>query len=83
MGSPVVLGIAARAHVHAFGPVVRQAWESAGLRTADIGAMTATVADLLVRAGAEPAPPEVSIDPSAPLEYAAPHPVARRAGLAA
>ncbi|MEH0430327.1 hypothetical protein QBB34_29235 [Streptomyces stelliscabiei] len=30
---------------------------------------------LLVRAGAEPAPLDVSIDPSAPLEYASLHPV--------
>lgn len=37
----------------------------------DNGAMIAAVGDLLVRAGAEPAPLNVSIDPSAPLEYAA------------
>ncbi|MFD7874067.1 tRNA (adenosine(37)-N6)-threonylcarbamoyltransferase complex transferase subunit TsaD [Streptomyces sp. NPDC059766] len=42
----------------------------------DNGAMIAAVGDLLVRAGAEPAPLNVSIDPSAPLEYAALHPVA-------
>ncbi|MFE3383028.1 hypothetical protein ACFXMP_44875, partial [Streptomyces anulatus] len=36
----------------------------------DNGAMIAAVGDLLVRSGAEPAPLEVSIDPSAPLEYA-------------
>ncbi|MEU3415035.1 tRNA (adenosine(37)-N6)-threonylcarbamoyltransferase complex transferase subunit TsaD [Streptomyces sp. NPDC006658] len=42
----------------------------------DNGAMIAAVGDLLVRAGAEPAPWDVSIDPSAPLEYAALHPVA-------
>ncbi|MGW4272348.1 tRNA (adenosine(37)-N6)-threonylcarbamoyltransferase complex transferase subunit TsaD [Streptomyces seoulensis] len=42
----------------------------------DNGAMIAAVGDLLVRAGAEPAPLDVSIDPSAPLEYAALHPVA-------
>ncbi|MEV5982923.1 tRNA (adenosine(37)-N6)-threonylcarbamoyltransferase complex transferase subunit TsaD [Streptomyces sp. NPDC052114] len=41
----------------------------------DNGAMIAAVGDLLVRAGAEPAPLNVSIDPSAPLEYAALHPV--------
>ncbi|EPH43568.1 tRNA (adenosine(37)-N6)-threonylcarbamoyltransferase complex transferase subunit TsaD [Streptomyces aurantiacus] len=40
----------------------------------DNGAMIAAVGDLLVRAGAEPAPLDVSIDPSAPLEYAALHP---------
>lgn len=48
----------------------------------DNGAMIAAVGDLLVRAGAEPAPLEVSIDPSAPLEYAALHPVARAARAA-
>ncbi|MET8556536.1 tRNA (adenosine(37)-N6)-threonylcarbamoyltransferase complex transferase subunit TsaD [Streptomyces sp. NPDC004959] len=42
----------------------------------DNGAMIAAVGDLLVRAGAEPAPLDVSIDPSAPLEYAALNPVA-------
>ncbi|ELS57808.1 tRNA (adenosine(37)-N6)-threonylcarbamoyltransferase complex transferase subunit TsaD [Streptomyces viridochromogenes] len=42
----------------------------------DNGAMIAAVGDLLVRAGAEPAPLDVSIDPSAPLEYAILHPVA-------
>lgn len=36
----------------------------------DNGAMIAAVGDLLVRAGTEPAPLEVSVDPSAPLEYA-------------
>ncbi|MEU4170699.1 tRNA (adenosine(37)-N6)-threonylcarbamoyltransferase complex transferase subunit TsaD [Streptomyces sp. NPDC026665] len=41
----------------------------------DNGAMIAAVGDLLVRAGAEPAPWDVSIDPSAPLEFAALHPV--------
>ncbi|WP_432015021.1 tRNA (adenosine(37)-N6)-threonylcarbamoyltransferase complex transferase subunit TsaD [Streptomyces cucumeris] len=43
----------------------------------DNGAMIAAVGDLLVRAGAEPAPLDVSIDPSAPLEFATLHPVAR------
>ncbi|WP_229890588.1 tRNA (adenosine(37)-N6)-threonylcarbamoyltransferase complex transferase subunit TsaD [Streptomyces mashuensis] len=43
----------------------------------DNGAMIAAVGDLLVRAGAAPAPLDVSVDPSAPLEYAALHPVAR------
>ncbi|MFG2934954.1 tRNA (adenosine(37)-N6)-threonylcarbamoyltransferase complex transferase subunit TsaD [Streptomyces sp. NPDC048282] len=42
----------------------------------DNGAMIAAVGDLLVRAGAEPAPLDLSIDPSAPLEYAALHPTA-------
>ncbi|MFI1872248.1 tRNA (adenosine(37)-N6)-threonylcarbamoyltransferase complex transferase subunit TsaD [Streptomyces venezuelae] len=36
----------------------------------DNGAMIAAVGDLLLRSGAEPAPLNVSIDPSAPLEYA-------------
>jgi N6-L-threonylcarbamoyladenine synthase len=40
----------------------------------DNGAMIAAVGDLLVRSGAEAAPLDVSIDPSAPLEYAALHP---------
>ncbi|BBC36249.1 tRNA N6-adenosine threonylcarbamoyltransferase [Streptomyces graminofaciens] len=42
----------------------------------DNGAMIAAVGDLLVRSGAEPAPLDVSIDPSAPLEYAALRPAA-------
>ncbi|MFC5030644.1 MULTISPECIES: hypothetical protein [Streptomyces] len=37
------------------------------------------VGELLVRAGAQPAPLEVSIDPYAPLDFAALHPVARTA----
>ncbi|MEU8959017.1 tRNA (adenosine(37)-N6)-threonylcarbamoyltransferase complex transferase subunit TsaD [Streptomyces sp. NPDC048518] len=41
----------------------------------DNGAMIAAVGDLLVRAGAEPAPLDVSIDPSAPLEFASLTPV--------
>ncbi|MGY1438940.1 tRNA (adenosine(37)-N6)-threonylcarbamoyltransferase complex transferase subunit TsaD [Streptomyces reniochalinae] len=41
----------------------------------DNGAMIAAVGDLLVRAGAEPAPPTLAIDPSAPLERAALQPV--------
>ncbi|MFH9420056.1 tRNA (adenosine(37)-N6)-threonylcarbamoyltransferase complex transferase subunit TsaD [Streptomyces sp. NPDC017529] len=49
----------------------------------DNGAMIAAVGDLLVRAGAEPAPLDLSTDPSAPLEYAALHPVARAAQAAA
>ncbi|MET8635247.1 tRNA (adenosine(37)-N6)-threonylcarbamoyltransferase complex transferase subunit TsaD [Streptomyces sp. NPDC004680] len=46
----------------------------------DNGAMIAAVGDLLVRAGAEPAPLDLSIDPSAPLEYAALHPATSPAG---
>ncbi|MEV6394589.1 tRNA (adenosine(37)-N6)-threonylcarbamoyltransferase complex transferase subunit TsaD [Streptomyces sp. NPDC051907] len=49
----------------------------------DNGAMIAAVGDLLVRAGADPAPLDVSIDPSAPLEYAALHPVAQTSGVRA
>ncbi|MFZ4299851.1 tRNA (adenosine(37)-N6)-threonylcarbamoyltransferase complex transferase subunit TsaD [Streptomyces cinereoruber] len=49
----------------------------------DNGAMIAAVGDLLVRSGAEPAPLDVSIDPSTPLEYASltplPAPSARAA----
>ncbi|MEW2292718.1 tRNA (adenosine(37)-N6)-threonylcarbamoyltransferase complex transferase subunit TsaD [Streptomyces sp. NPDC006743] len=41
----------------------------------DNGAMIAAVGDLLVRAGARPAPLDVSTDPSAPLAHAALHPV--------
>ncbi|MCT9087547.1 tRNA (adenosine(37)-N6)-threonylcarbamoyltransferase complex transferase subunit TsaD [Streptomyces sp. ASQP_92] len=48
----------------------------------DNGAMIAAVGDLLVRAGAKAAPLDLSIDPSAPLEYAALHPVARAARVA-
>ncbi|QQM45519.1 tRNA (adenosine(37)-N6)-threonylcarbamoyltransferase complex transferase subunit TsaD [Streptomyces liliifuscus] len=48
----------------------------------DNGAMIAAVGDLLVRAGAEPAPLDLSIDPSAPLEYATLHPAASLAGAA-
>ncbi|GAA1914972.1 tRNA (adenosine(37)-N6)-threonylcarbamoyltransferase complex transferase subunit TsaD [Streptantibioticus ferralitis] len=48
----------------------------------DNGAMIAAVGDLLVRSGAPAAPLDVSVDPSAPLEYAALHPVpARRAAV--
>lgn len=49
----------------------------------DNGAMIAAVGDLLVRAGARPAPLDVSADPSAPLEYAALNPVARSSAPAA
>ncbi|WP_405496189.1 hypothetical protein [Streptomyces sp. NBC_00096] len=49
----------------------------------DHGAMIAAVGDLLVRAGSAPAQLDMSIDPSAPLEYAALHPVARTAARAA
>lgn len=49
----------------------------------DNGAMIAAVGDLLVRAGAEPAPLDLSIDPSAPLEHAALHPVSAATAQAA
>lgn len=48
----------------------------------DNGAMIAAVGDLLVRAEAEPAPLDVSIDPSAPLEYASLRPAASLVGAA-
>ncbi|MFB8025505.1 MULTISPECIES: tRNA (adenosine(37)-N6)-threonylcarbamoyltransferase complex transferase subunit TsaD [unclassified Streptomyces] len=49
----------------------------------DNGAMIAAVGDLLVRSGAEPAPLDVSVDPSAPLEFAALTPTAGPAVRAA
>jgi len=42
----------------------------------DNGAMIAAVGDLLVRAGSDPAQLDMSVDPSAPLEYAAQQPAA-------
>lgn len=80
----VVGGVAANSRVRA---LARERCDAAGieLRAAplrlctDNGAMIAAVGDLLVRAGAEPAPLDVSVDPSAPLTYAALHPVARPA----
>ncbi|MEU2393136.1 tRNA (adenosine(37)-N6)-threonylcarbamoyltransferase complex transferase subunit TsaD [Streptomyces sp. NPDC007369] len=41
----------------------------------DNGAMIAAVGDLLVRAGAAPAPYDMTVDPSAPLHYASLHPL--------
>ncbi|MEU5052779.1 tRNA (adenosine(37)-N6)-threonylcarbamoyltransferase complex transferase subunit TsaD [Streptomyces sp. NPDC021096] len=78
----VVGGVAANSRVRA---LAQARCEAAGIELrvpplrlcTDNGAMIAAVGDLLVRAGAEPAPLDVSIDPSAPLEYAALHPVAR------
>ncbi|MFD4634485.1 tRNA (adenosine(37)-N6)-threonylcarbamoyltransferase complex transferase subunit TsaD [Streptomyces sp. NPDC058284] len=49
----------------------------------DNGAMIAAVGDLLVRAGAEPAPLDVSIDPSAPLEFASLNPAGTAAVVGA
>ncbi|MFJ3217429.1 tRNA (adenosine(37)-N6)-threonylcarbamoyltransferase complex transferase subunit TsaD [Kitasatospora sp. NPDC086801] len=47
----------------------------------DNGAMVAAIGDLLARSGAEPAPAELSVDPSAPLEFAALTPLARAAAV--
>ncbi|MBB5933959.1 tRNA (adenosine(37)-N6)-threonylcarbamoyltransferase complex transferase subunit TsaD [Streptomyces zagrosensis] len=77
----VVGGVAANSRVRA---LAEERCRAAGITLrvppprlcTDNGAMIAAVGDLLVRAGAEPAPLDVSIDPSAPLEYAALHPVA-------
>jgi N6-L-threonylcarbamoyladenine synthase len=44
----------------------------------DNGAMVAAIGDLLVRAGARPAPADLSVDPSAPLECAALSPLPSR-----
>lgn len=78
----VVGGVAANSRVRA---LAEERCRAAGITLrvprpglcTDNGAMIAAVGDLLVRAGAEPAPLEVSIDPSAPLEYAALHPRSR------
>ncbi|MCX4635794.1 tRNA (adenosine(37)-N6)-threonylcarbamoyltransferase complex transferase subunit TsaD [Streptomyces platensis] len=78
----VVGGVAANSRVRA---LAEERCAAAGLTLrvpplklcTDNGAMIAAVGDLLVRAGAAPAPLDVSIDPSAPLVYAALHPVAR------
>ncbi|UNO41095.1 tRNA (adenosine(37)-N6)-threonylcarbamoyltransferase complex transferase subunit TsaD [Streptomyces sp. MST-110588] len=79
----VVGGVAANSRVRA---LAHERCAAAGIELrvpplrlcTDNGAMIAAVGDLLVRAGAEPAPLDVSVDPSAPLEYAALHPVAAR-----
>ncbi|GAA0571262.1 MULTISPECIES: tRNA (adenosine(37)-N6)-threonylcarbamoyltransferase complex transferase subunit TsaD [Streptomyces] len=76
----VVGGVAANSRVRS---LAEERCQAAGINLrvpplklcTDNGAMIAAVGDLLVRAGAEPAPLNVSIDPSAPLEYAALHPV--------
>lgn len=83
----VVGGVAANSRVRA---LAEERCEQAGIvlrvppreLCTDNGAMIAAVGDLLVRAGAPAAPPDLSIDPSAPLECAALHPVAT-AGRAA
>lgn len=72
----VVGGVAANSRVRALAEE-RCAASGIALRVpgralcTDNGAMIAAVGDLLVRAGAEPAPHDVSIDPSAPLLRAA------------
>ncbi|MGK5632338.1 tRNA (adenosine(37)-N6)-threonylcarbamoyltransferase complex transferase subunit TsaD, partial [Streptomyces sp. URMC 123] len=75
----VVGGVAANSRVRA---LAEQRCAAAGITLrvpaprlcTDNGAMIAAVGDLLVRSGAEPAPFDVSVDPSAPLEYALLHP---------
>ncbi|WP_103503796.1 MULTISPECIES: tRNA (adenosine(37)-N6)-threonylcarbamoyltransferase complex transferase subunit TsaD [unclassified Streptomyces] len=84
----VVGGVAANSRVR---ELAEQRCRSAGLELrvpplslcTDNGAMIAAVGDLLVRAGAAPAPLDLSIDPSAPLTYAALTPAARAAASAA
>ncbi|MFD8599799.1 tRNA (adenosine(37)-N6)-threonylcarbamoyltransferase complex transferase subunit TsaD [Kitasatospora sp. NPDC059646] len=85
----VVGGVAANSRVRA---LTEQRCAAAGITLrvpplslcTDNGAMVAAIGDLLVRAGAEPAPPDVSVDPSAPLEFAALTPrVGRPAGVPA
>lgn len=80
----VVGGVAANSRVRG---LAEERCRAAGIRLrvppmglcTDNGAMIAAVGDLLVRAGAPPAPLNVSIDPSAPLERAALHPVSEPA----
>ncbi|MFE3017010.1 tRNA (adenosine(37)-N6)-threonylcarbamoyltransferase complex transferase subunit TsaD [Streptomyces sp. NPDC059256] len=80
----VVGGVAANSRVRA---LAEERCRAAGITLrvprmglcTDNGAMIAAVGDLLVRAGVEPAPLDVSIDPSAPLEYASLQPPARAA----
>lgn len=77
----VVGGVAANSRVRA---LAERRCASAGIELrvppmtlcTDNGAMIAAIGDLLVRADAPPAPLTLTIDPSAPLEYAALHPVA-------
>ncbi|NJP65053.1 tRNA (adenosine(37)-N6)-threonylcarbamoyltransferase complex transferase subunit TsaD [Streptomyces spiramenti] len=84
----VVGGVAANSRVR---ELAEQRCRSAGITLrvpplglcTDNGAMIAAVGDLLVRSGAEPAPLDLSIDPSAPLTYAALTPAARAPAPAA
>ncbi|OEU86918.1 O-sialoglycoprotein endopeptidase [Streptomyces abyssalis] len=72
----VVGGVAANSRVRA---LAEERCRTAGIALrvppmrlcTDNGAMIAAVGDLLVRADAAPAPLDVSVDPSAPLEFAA------------
>ncbi|WP_431047907.1 hypothetical protein ACQUSR_28915 [Streptomyces sp. P1-3] len=83
----VVGGVAANSRVRA---LAEERCDAAGIRLrvpplrlcTDNGAVIAAVGDLLVRACAPSAPFDISIDPSAPLEYAALHPRAHLAGAA-
>ncbi|MFH9487884.1 tRNA (adenosine(37)-N6)-threonylcarbamoyltransferase complex transferase subunit TsaD [Streptomyces halstedii] len=86
VGSLIVVGgVAANSRVRA---LAEERCRAAGIALrvpppglcTDNGAMIAAVGDLLVRAGAASAPLDLSIDPSAPLEYAALHPAASLAG---
>ncbi|GAB2700451.1 tRNA (adenosine(37)-N6)-threonylcarbamoyltransferase complex transferase subunit TsaD [Kitasatospora kifunensis] len=78
----VVGGVAANSRVRA---LAEQRCAAAGITLrvpplglcTDNGAMVAAIGDLLLRSGAEPAPADLSIDPSAPLEYASLTPLAR------
>ncbi|MFJ1757002.1 tRNA (adenosine(37)-N6)-threonylcarbamoyltransferase complex transferase subunit TsaD [Kitasatospora sp. NPDC088134] len=80
----VVGGVAANSRIRA---LTEQRCAAAGIALrvpplrlcTDNGAMIAAIGDLLVRAGAAPAPLDLSVDPSAPLESAALNPVARKA----
>ncbi|MFF8950735.1 tRNA (adenosine(37)-N6)-threonylcarbamoyltransferase complex transferase subunit TsaD [Streptomyces sp. NPDC014940] len=83
----VVGGVAANSRVRS---LAEQRCRAAGIALrvpplklcTDNGAMIAAVGDLLVRAGAAPAPLDVSIDPSAPLRYASLHPTPTQTGVA-
>ena len=82
----VVGGVAANSRVRA---LAEQRCAAAGITLrvpplrlcTDNGAMVAAIGDLLVRSGAEPAPARLSVDPSAPLEFAALSPVPMPAPL--
>ncbi|WP_316519914.1 tRNA (adenosine(37)-N6)-threonylcarbamoyltransferase complex transferase subunit TsaD [Kitasatospora brasiliensis] len=72
----VVGGVAANSRVRA---LAEQRCAAAGIALrvpplrlcTDNGAMVAAIGDLLARSGAAPAPADLSVDPSAPLEFAA------------